>query len=440
MRSLRHQFITALGANGVSQAATVVVQLGVLPILILSWGAERTGAWLILYSLTSWLTLADLGFANVAGNAMTMERAAGNVSSARRISDSAWAIWSIAASALSVLAILGAVFLPVGQIVPVEGPADRPGLALVLLVSSVGLSMAHGCAGAAMRAQGRLSTMVLTTAASRLAEAGALCLVAIASGSFWAAALAMLLARSIVTFTSWFFYFRANAELRPGLRHAGLKEVAELIPLAAGYLAFNLGHAVSIQGTNIVTGIVLGPTFVVLVSAVRTLARAGRMAIAVVVHAAEPLFAQYAGHRDTTAAVRAQSRLLRSTLIAIALYAGATAILAEPLLALWTRGTVTNVPWIIFWFGVAVGFEMMWLALQTPYVSTNRHNQFAWAYLFLGIVTLPMLLLLAPIAGLISVALVTAVTHGGTLIWTLIRIQRHHSEVIPVPKRVLDAV
>lgn len=440
MAEMRRQFLATLGANGLAQSVTVLGQLAVLPVLLMLWGEARTGSWLILMAMTTWLTLADLGFANVAANAMTMEHAAGRPTRAREISDSAWCVWAGAFGALVALAGLVVGLIPLEWLGVTAASADRSGLALLLLVLGIGVAMAHGVAGAAMRAEGQMHRAVSITALARGAEFAALLLAALAGAPFWGVALAMLAARASVTGIGWHRFYARNPAYRPGFARAGRDTICRLVPLSLGYFQFNLGHAFSIQGVTLVTGAVLGPGAVVVVTAVRTLARTGRMVAAVVIHASEPLFAQMAGRREVASASALSRGLMLAALAGAGAYGLAMGFMAAPVLGLWTGGVVTGAGALIAGFTLAVIFEILWFTVQSPFVSTNRHGPFGRAFLIASAIGLAALPLSLTALGAAGAGVLTAFIHAITLLWTLYRQRRPDMAVLPASERHAHAL
>jgi hypothetical protein len=67
IRRIKHGF----GANVYGQMVIVIIQLAGVPILLSAWGTQVYGEWLILASIPTYLSMADLGFSQSAGNDMT---------------------------------------------------------------------------------------------------------------------------------------------------------------------------------------------------------------------------------------------------------------------------------------------------------------------------------------------------------------------------------
>ena len=66
------RIISGFGANAFGQTVSIVIQLFSLPLFLYYWDTSTYGAWLILSAVPAYLTMADVGMVNAAGNKMTM--------------------------------------------------------------------------------------------------------------------------------------------------------------------------------------------------------------------------------------------------------------------------------------------------------------------------------------------------------------------------------
>src|SRR6266511_513556 len=84
-RNLARRLARGLGAGFYGQIVVIVIQLVGVPILLHAWQVRLYGEWLILFALPAYLSLADLGFCQSAGNDMTARLARGDRSGAGRV-------------------------------------------------------------------------------------------------------------------------------------------------------------------------------------------------------------------------------------------------------------------------------------------------------------------------------------------------------------------
>src|SRR5947207_887377 len=72
-------------AGGAGKISVLLFRLVQVPLLLTALGIPEFGRWLVISSLPSWLTLANLGFGTVAANEMSMAVAEGNLERANRV-------------------------------------------------------------------------------------------------------------------------------------------------------------------------------------------------------------------------------------------------------------------------------------------------------------------------------------------------------------------
>ena len=102
-------------ASGWGKVSAVIFRLIQVPILLTMLGVEDYGRWLVLYTLPSWLSLANLGFGSVAGNDISIAIGQNDFEKARRI-------YSSTLQVVSYILIFGLVILlPIALFVPWDG-------------------------------------------------------------------------------------------------------------------------------------------------------------------------------------------------------------------------------------------------------------------------------------------------------------------------------
>ena len=83
------RIISGFGSNLFGQLVTILIQILSLPIFLYYWDMSTYGSWLVLSALPSFLSMADVGMVQAAGNKMTMAMGRGEVAEANRIFQSA---------------------------------------------------------------------------------------------------------------------------------------------------------------------------------------------------------------------------------------------------------------------------------------------------------------------------------------------------------------
>lgn len=106
----RSRLATGTLAGFFAQTVQLVVQLVSVPILSHHWGLDGYGAWLLLFTLPSFLIVADLGMTTSGGNAMIAAVAVGEHERASRIF-AAVRLLNLAMASAIVAAVLVAVLV-----------------------------------------------------------------------------------------------------------------------------------------------------------------------------------------------------------------------------------------------------------------------------------------------------------------------------------------
>lgn len=430
--SLRRQFSINAAAEGYSQAATIGVQLLVLPVMLLVWGAEQYGGWLIISAFPTYMAMANFGFSQIAANDMTMRIARDDHPGAIIVYRTAWLMNLLVSALVVVLAAAFSLFFPIATLFNVSGGgAGDVAWAVFFLNCSVVVTFCSGVVGAAMRSVGRNWLMVATNASSRLLDALVLVGIAGLGGGFVLASACMLLAKAILLITVSATFFGKHREFVPSLDQADHVLLRKMIQPSFAYMTYNLGHAVSIQGGILVVAAFMGASSVVVLNAIRTLTRLGRMAASVVVYASEPIFAHLAGKKSRQRSQDAFRMLALSVGLGVLVYASGMLLMGEQFLFWWTHGLVVNETIVFRLMVLAVVFEIGWFTLQTPYVSTNRHGYFSYSFLMLSSASLVVLALTVSNFGLLAAGLVTAGLHALVLLVTIYRVSTTDAHSVP---------
>lgn len=403
-----------------SQSVTIGAQLLVLPLMLWLWGAEHYGVWLLVSTLPAYLTMSDLGFAQVSGNDMTMRVSRQDINGAVVVNQTAWLMNAYVSIFLLLVSAIFALLFPIAPVFNVPPRlGEGVGLCAFLLACSVILSLTFGVVGSAMRAVGKHWLVISTHATARAFDALLLVGSAAAGGGLVSAAALMLSARVILFLTASSLFYRYYRQFRPSIARADRRLLREMIAPSLSYMSYTVSNSVNIQGTSIVVGIVLGPAAVVVVSSIRTLTGIGRMCASVVIHSLEPIFAHLAGVGAKETQKKNFQLLIGSALMGCAVYGMGMFVWGETFLAFWTRGVVVDQGGLFRLMVVSSITEIIWFTLQTPYVSTNRHSVFALYFLALSIVSMVSLVVFLNVSSIAVVGVASLCLHLCTLIVTL---------------------
>lgn len=373
--TLRQRVVAGFGANSFGMAMSIAMQLAALPLFLAVWDLHTYGVWLMIAAVPAYLAMADVGMVTAAGNRMTMALGAGRLDEARRVFHSAQAFVLVACGAVAALALPAMLWAPW----PAAASLDLR-LALVLLTLGVLLAFAGGLCDQWFRATHRYAQGTMLGHAARLAEWAGGFAGLFLHGSFTAVAAGMLAGRLAGTLLSMALARSGCALLDWGLAAADRRCVRELLRPAAGFMAFPVANALSLQGVTLLVGALLGPVAVAVFNTFRTLARMTVQASSLLSHALWPEFSRLHGQGQAQALGRLVRRAsgwtaLQALVLSVALY-----LLAPTLLQVWTRGEI-GFDATVFALLTAYAFVAgLWHVPRVLLMAGNHHGMLAlWA-------------------------------------------------------------
>jgi O-antigen/teichoic acid export membrane protein len=387
--------VSGAGAFAYSQAVTIATQLLSLPLFLRYWNTEQYGEWLMLSAIPVYLGMADFGIVAVAGNKMTMHVARKEIQDANRIFQSALAFATI--SALIVGGICMAAVLITDT--AILATPDRK-LALCLLLIAMQVAMFSSAIDIVFRANRLFARGTYLINTARLAEMAFAVMAVAMAGSLLAAAIGFLVGRVAFTAIMYADARRCFPKFHWGFANAERRDIREMMKPAIAFLAFPAGNAIAFQGITLIIGSCLGPAAVTLYNTYRTLSRVLVQAASLI---ARPLWPE----------ISAQFALGNMSKIraALAIGTGATAMLmitcgaallyfAPAILEAWTHAKVAYDADLFSLFLIAAGISGLWQVAMVALGATNRHAQFATAYLALSVLVATVTYAYAPQFGI----------------------------------------
>lgn len=387
--SVRQRILAALGANVFGQGVTIGSQLLLTPLFFRQWGAAMYGEWLILSSIPTYLNLADAGLGSAAGNEMAMKAAAGDRRAAQQIFRGALTICGMAGAVVLLIGMLFAfstwrLGLPRMQHI---GSAEAA-MVLLVLAASVALGFAGGIVGAGFRCCGRNAQGIMLSNTCRLLEAICYASLLLAKQSPLALCLGAV-SLKIVMLVVQFVLLR---QVCPWLFTPGVPAetgmVRRLIGPAMGFMAFPLGHALSLQGPLLIIGATLGAPAVALFSAMRTLARLPIQITNVFNASIWPEMSRAYGSGDRDELRRLHRVSWGSTVLLICVAATALVTLGPWFAELWLGSDALIKPELLLGLVSITVIGAVWNASSVVLVAINAHARLGLIYVLANLLGL----------------------------------------------------
>ena len=402
---VRRRLVRGLGASALSPLATAAIQLGTVPVLLHSWGAERYGEWLLMFAIPGYLTLSDAGFGDASGSDMTARVAAGDREGVLQTFHSSWAVLTAVSVALGLLALSTVWFVPWTHWLKLSSVPNNEAARIVLILGAYVLVGQQGSIlESGFRCDGNYALGTFIGTVVRLIEAVIPTIVGVVTGRFAAMAFAYLACRIICLLGYALVLRRVSPGLRFGFRHARASVARALIRPALGFIAFPAAQAISLQGFTILIGTLLGPTAVAAFATLRTLSRLSYQATCTLARAVWPELSSAFGSGNFPLARKLHRQafkfgLLLSVLAAVLLWATGPYVYMR-----WTRHAVAFDAGCFHVLLIVSMVGSLWYISSVVPMSANLHFSIALSVLAVTVVSLGVARILTPQYGLTGAA------------------------------------
>jgi O-antigen/teichoic acid export membrane protein len=381
MSGLRGRLLKGFAANGFGQIVNLFIQVAGVPLFLHYWGKDLYGEWLLLSTIPSYLAMSDLSFATAAANDMTMRVAKEDKEGALSVFQGTWLL----ITALSLMfVLLGFVFvtftpwtswLKFAQL----SHSQATTVAFVLLLQVIA-SQQTGLLWAGYRCDGYYARGILAGNLQRLAEFGAVATVVMLGGGPLRTAIAALTIRLVGCAVIWIDLHARVKWLTIGWGRGRLSAVKPLIGPALTFNAFPLGHALSLQGTLTVVGVLFGPAAATLFATTRTLTRVVWQLVGAIANTTWVELSTAFGKHDLELA-----RTLHRKAFQMALWTGLVGstglVIAGPwVYRVWTHSKIPpNMP-LLYLLAALSLVSIMWSTSYVVPMAANKHQKQAVVY------------------------------------------------------------
>lgn len=380
--SLKKGLMKNLGAGVWSKASTIFFRLIQVPLIVTALGVEDYGRWLVLYSLPSWLMLANLGFGSVAANEMSMSVAKEDLIKARQI-------FSTTLALVLIIGVVGIIIVtPLAYLVHWESFLKTDGsrhqeiaTSIIYLALSVFISFSFEIFGGRLRAARKAHLFVLLSSFYPWTSLLGLVIILPFSHRFDHLALSQLGASVIFFIVYQWISWRMMPVLSFSFRSVRFSQSGYLFRKGIAFQAFPLGNALIFQGHIIIVQAILGPAAVALFGTTRTLVRTVNQAMEMVNQAIWPEMSHLFGANELTKAAKLHRMGVG---VSIALSCAGVLLLAflgKPVYTMWVGKEIHLSQHLLLLFLLSIPFNAMWLTSSVVHMASNEHEGLAIRYL-----------------------------------------------------------
>jgi len=366
------RIVLGFGANAFGQIVNIVIQLFSLPLFLMYWNTSVYGSWLMISAVPGYLSMADVGMVQAAGNKMTMAMGRSDVAEANRIFQSAQLFMIIVCGSLLVTVTPLVLLAPLPDYINMD---ER--IALAALFCNVLFAMFAGLSEAVFKATGRFGLGLMMLNLTRLAEWAGFMAGLFLFRNFAGVAIMGLLARVTGIACNMYVAQRGDFGLNWGLGQATKDEIRATIRPAVSFMAFPLANALSFQGVTLLVGALLGPSSVAVFNTYRTISRIAVQLTGMFSLALWPEFGRLFGQGGPKAV---ESLFRHSAWLGVAQSVGLSFVLyfiSPWLLKVWTHGQIEFFPVLMMWMLAYATIGGIWHVPRVLLLSTNQHVDLA---------------------------------------------------------------
>jgi len=379
-RTKRRLFV-GFATTIVSKAASTVIQLVQVPVLMHFWGVTGYGVWMVLTGLPTYLSFSNAGFGQVAGNDMTMLMARKEQDAALGVFQSCWwwitLVMGLTGAAMSVALWL----LPMGRLLNIRTISEQD---VSWVLFWLGLSVLFGQLEQLLQSAYRCITRYaygnFVKSCLTLAAFGAQ-LVPVAMG-YGPRTTAMVLALANIagTLILCVMVKRDIPWISYGWSHASFKEIKRLTRPSLAFMGFPLGNALNLQGSQMAVNYAMGPQAVAVFATARTVSRLALQAVQMVSNTVSPELSIAFGAGNMEVVRTLHRRACQLALVLSLSVVAIVALFGPTFLHKWTLGKVPSSPGLVSLLLVVVVFYSLWSTSSTVVQAINLHERLAMMY------------------------------------------------------------
>ena len=379
----------------------IVIQVGGVPLFLAFWGDDGYGEWLLLTAILGYLRLSNVGFGQATRNRMAMEVSAGERDRALGYFQSTSMLFLVIGLVVMISVGLAAIAAPgIHAFLNFEIlSVDDLRQAFLILGLVIAINLQAEVLDAGFRCEGHYGLSTFLIMLSEIVVFALVIVVLLTDGGL-VLGIACYLGGSLFRFLLLWFVLRRYAPwITFGVEKASLETVKTFTMPSLAFMAFPLGQAMSLQGTLIVIGAILGPPAVVIFNTVRMLSRYTVHLTVTFARIGSPEIAYAYGRGDMALVRQVHWQVCRIGFWAALIACGSLAVATPWILRIWTQGQINPWPGIYLTLLAAV---LLWAAhtlVANVLQATNNHQRFAVVFL---VVSMFGLALSAPLIGLFN--------------------------------------
>lgn len=381
----------AVGAETLGQILNFVIRLLLVPLFISTWGLENYGYWLTLTSLSSWISLSDLGGQLYYQNSMNIAWTQNKFEEFQTTLTSGLVFFFSIAVGFTLIFGLLLFNLPFGEWFHYQTIGENIGNLIILIVAvKIILSLPYGIILGIFRIVEKQATSVMYVNLTLLIQLVLSVTALMLKGSMFLLAAIEIIPLIIVMFISAIHIKRLMPERFNFIsaKHFSLDLIKTSIKPSFHFFIIQVSTSLIIQGCTLITARVLGPAEVVVFNSLRTVANMFSQFIGVLSHSAWPELTRLHAQKESRKLFDIYAHIANLLFIAGLTYFCFLNHWGDYLFKLWMGNKVEYFPMTMFLISLLVVLNSVWTFGSYMLMATNQHTDFSKSQLIVNFIAL----------------------------------------------------
>lgn len=381
----------AVGAESLGQILNFVIRLLLVPLFISTWGLENYGYWLTLTTLSSWISLSDLGGQLYYQNSMNIAWAQNKFEEFQKTLTSGLVFFFSIAVGFTLLFAVLLFILPFGNWFHYDAIGENIGNLIILIVSvKIILSLPYGVILGIFRIAGKQATSVMYVNLTLLIQLILSVTALLLKGSMFVLATIEIVPLIIVMIISALHIKRIMPKQFNFLSHEhfSFAIIKKSINPSLHFFIIQVSTSLIIQGCTLITANILGPAQVVVFNSLRTVANIFSQFLGVLSHSAWPELTRLHAQKESRKLFDIYAHIANLLFIAGLTYFCFLNHWGEYLFNIWMRHKIEYFPLTMFLISLLIVLNSVWYFGSNMLMATNQHTDFSKKQLFINFVAL----------------------------------------------------
>jgi O-antigen/teichoic acid export membrane protein len=391
-------------ANSFGFFVNLFIQVLTIPVLILYWGVDLYGEWLIISAIPAYLNFTNLGLSDAMATKMAIYVTKKKRKKALLLFQSSWRVVTLLSIVASFILILVMALAPINTIFNINQINEHDLLIIIILFAVyIIFGLQSSLLGGAYRCEGNYPEHAFIVNTTRLMES-VIGLFFVSLGGGAVVLISIYAVIRIIGLVYLLFYLRNKS---PWITVIGGKFdfhiVKKIINPSLASIGFSSGNMLINQGVLLMIGSFLGPASVVIFSVYRTLSRMTLKVVGIFNNIFLPeMTAAYASNKKTI--LRVLNRKLLGISFQLSILSLSFLILfGESIINYWTLNEIKYNNTLFLFILIETLTYLLWYAGSIPIVAINKHAKIVVLYLISSVISLIIMWFALPDMGVIAV-------------------------------------